>query len=84
MVITTRGCGSNVRRVNIQDEIANELRVKPPFRLGAYADVEEDISTNRAHPAREPLLERTPRFVASSMTSMTGSCAGTRPLQQIF
>jgi carbonic anhydrase len=43
MVIHHTRCGlETFDETTLQEEIANELRVKPPFRLGAYADVEED------------------------------------------
>jgi carbonic anhydrase len=43
MVIHHTRCGlETFDESTLQEEIANELRVKPPFRLGAYADVEED------------------------------------------
>jgi carbonic anhydrase len=43
MVIHHTRCGlETFDETTLQDEIAAELRVKPPFRLGAYADVEED------------------------------------------
>jgi carbonic anhydrase len=44
MVIHHTRCGlESFDEATLQNEIANELRVKPPFRLGAYSDVEEDI-----------------------------------------
>jgi carbonic anhydrase len=43
MVIHHTRCGlESFDESTLAEEIANELRVKPPFRLGAYADVEED------------------------------------------
>jgi carbonic anhydrase len=44
MVIHHTRCGlESFDEETLQNEIANELRVKPPFRLGAYSDVEEDV-----------------------------------------
>jgi carbonic anhydrase len=44
MVIHHTRCGlESFDEATLQNEIANELRVKPPFRLGAYSDVEEDV-----------------------------------------
>jgi carbonic anhydrase len=44
MVIHHTRCGlESFDESTLQDEIANELRVKPPFRLGAFSDVEEDV-----------------------------------------
>jgi carbonic anhydrase len=44
MVIHHTRCGlESFDETTLQNEIANELRVKPPFRLGAYSDVEEDV-----------------------------------------
>jgi carbonic anhydrase len=43
MVIHHTRCGlESFDESTLAEEIANELRVKPPFRLGAYSDVEED------------------------------------------
>lgn len=43
MVIHHTRCGlETFEEQTLNDEIAAELRVKPPFRLGAYKDVEED------------------------------------------
>jgi carbonic anhydrase len=43
MVIHHTRCGlETFDESTLQEEIESELRVKPPFRLGAYADVEED------------------------------------------
>jgi carbonic anhydrase len=44
MVIHHTRCGlESFDEETLQEEIASELRVKPPFRLGAFADVEEDV-----------------------------------------
>jgi carbonic anhydrase len=43
MVIHHTRCGlETFDEDTLKEEIAAELRVKPPFRLGAYKDVEED------------------------------------------
>jgi carbonic anhydrase len=43
MVIHHTRCGlETFEESALQDEIAKELRVRPPFRLGAFDDVEED------------------------------------------
>ncbi len=43
MVIHHTRCGlETFDESALQDEITNELHVKPPFRFGAFADVEED------------------------------------------
>jgi carbonic anhydrase len=44
MVIHHTRCGlESFDEATLQEEITNELRVKPPFRLGAFTDVEEDV-----------------------------------------
>jgi carbonic anhydrase len=43
MAIHHTRCGlETFEEQKLNDEIATELRVKPPFRLGAFKDVEED------------------------------------------
>ncbi|HEY1825199.1 MAG TPA: carbonic anhydrase [Acidimicrobiales bacterium] len=44
MVIHHTRCGlETFDEETLVDEIAEELRVRPPFRLGAYHDVDEDV-----------------------------------------
>jgi carbonic anhydrase len=44
MVIHHTRCGlESFDEATLQSEIAHELRVKPPFRLGAFSDVDEDV-----------------------------------------
>lgn len=60
MVIHHTRCGlETFDESALQDEIAKELRVKPPFRLGAFSDVEEDTRITVRTLRESPFLSDT-------------------------
>lgn len=60
MVIHHTRCGlESFDEEALQDEIASALGARPPFRLGAYADVDEDVRSTVATLRSSPFIDDT-------------------------
>ena len=58
MVIHHTRCGlESFDEETLQDEITNTLGVRPPFRLGAYDDVDEDVRATVATLRASPFID---------------------------
>ena len=76
MVIHHSRCGLEAfDEETLQSDLEREYGTRPPFRLGAFKNVDQDVRDTVQTTTLEHLSARHRRFEASCSTSTTGHCA---------